>query len=326
MLKERAEKSIPITDEMWSLVNKDYRDLVNEYLRQIRTKQTRKQYTSALKQFGWYLYDKLGNKNYWEITKREANNYVNYLLDLNMSSSIINMKKSTISSLNNYIETYIVDDDERFSTFRNFMRGLKPVDKTMTNDKSKVVTMDEYNVAIASLKKQDKLLEIAWLSMAFYTGSRRNEIRQLKTEILTYPIKENGTYVSSHLIRGKGKGQTGKVFSVDIPLIALRHAREYVEARGFDNEYIFAYKDKRGSESVIYESWANDFCDKILNKILNRKITPHILRHSCITRLLEQGADINVVSKYVAHHEDISTTMLYDHRDNSEAKNELYKL
>ena len=326
MLKERAKKSEPITDKMWELINGDYRNLVVEYLREQRTTQTKKQYTSALRQFGWYLYNELNNKDYWKITKREANNYVNYLLDLNMSSSAINMKKSAISSLNNYIETYIVDDDERYETFRNFMRGLKPVDKTMTNDKSQIMTIEEYNNAIDVLTKQDKLLEVAWLSIAFYTGSRRNEIRQLKTEIVNYTIKKDATYVTSHIIRGKGKGQMGKVFSVNIPLVALKHASDYVQSRGFDHEYIFSYKDKRGAESVIYESWANDFCDKILSKILGRKITPHILRHSAITMYLEKGVDIDIVSKFVAHHEDVSTTQIYDHRDNSGAKNDLYKL
>ena len=326
MLKERAKKSVPITDKMWKLVNSDYRSLVTEYLREQRTKQTKKQYTSALRQFGWYLYNDLDNKDYWKITKREANNYVNYLLDLNMSSSAINMKKSAISSLNNYIETYIVDDDKRYATFRNFMRGLKPVDKTMTNDKSQIMTIKEYNNAIDVLTKQNRLLEVAWLSMAFYTGSRRSEISQLKTEIIDYKIKENATYVTSHIIRGKGKGQMGKVFSVNIPLNALKHASDYVQSRGFDNEYIFSYKDKRGAESVIYESWSNDFCDKILSGILGRKITPHVLRHSSITMYLEKGVDIDIVSKFVAHHEDVSTTQIYDHRDNSGAKNDLYKL
>lgn len=326
MLKERAKKSIPITDKMWKLINKDYRNLVNEFLREQRTVQTKKQYTSALRQFGWYLYNELNNKEYWKITKREANNYVNYLLDLNMSSSAIGLKKSALSSLNNYIETYIVDDDKNYSSFRNFMRGLKPVDKTITNDKSQVITIDEYNHAIKELEKRNMLLEVAWLSMAFYTGSRRNEIRQLKTEIVNYKIEENATYITSHIIRGKGKGQMGKVFSVNIPLNALRHASYYVETRGFEHEYIFSYKDKRGAESVIYESWANDFCDKILSKILGRKITPHVLRHSSITMYLEKGVDIDIVSKFVAHHEDVATTQIYDHRNNSGAKNDLYKL
>lgn len=326
MLKERAKKSIPITDKMWKLINKDYRNLVNEFLREQRTVQTKKQYTSALRQFGWYLYNELNNKEYWKITKREANNYVNYLLDLNMSSSAIGLKKSALSSLNNYIETYIVDDDKNYSSFRNFMRGLKPVDKTITNDKSQVITIDEYNHAIKELEKRNMLLEVAWLSMAFYTGSRRNEIRQLKTEIVNYKIEKNATYITSHIIRGKGKGQMGKVFSVNIPLNALRHASYYVETRGFEHEYIFSYKDKRGAESVIYESWANDFCDKTLSKILGRKITPHVLRHSSITMYLEKGVDIDIVSKFVAHHEDVATTQIYDHRNNSGAKNDLYKL
>ena len=82
MSKERAKKSRPITDEMWGLVNSDFKSIVKEFLREHRTVQTKKQYTSALRQFGWYIYKNLNNKNYWDISKREANTYVNYLLDL----------------------------------------------------------------------------------------------------------------------------------------------------------------------------------------------------------------------------------------------------
>lgn len=324
MSKERAKKSIPISDKMWELVNSDFKDIVKEFLREHRTIQTKKQYTSALRQFGWYVYKYLDNKNYWDISKREANNYINYLLDTNMSSSAINLKKSAISSLNNYIETFVVDDDDRYKNFRNFMRGLKPVDKTTTNDKSDIITPNEYQVAVTKLRKDNHLLEAAWLTTAFYTGCRRNELRQFKTEIVNYEIKNGMNYVTTHPIRGKGKGVDGKILLIDIPVIALQDIRAYVETRGFESEYIFAYINKSGREAQIYESWANDFCDNMLSPILGKKITPHILRHSCITNLLAEGHDMKLVSKYVGHHESVVTTEIYDHRDDSEERNKIF--
>lgn len=317
MYKERKKKSEPITDVMWKLVNKEYRNIVKEFLREHRNKKTYKQYTSALKQFGWYIHTELDDKKYYEITKRDANNYVNYLLDNGMSSSAINLKKSAISSLNKYIELYIVDDDENYSRFRNFMNGLKPVDKTITNDRSKFVTMEEYEMLIDKLEKKGDLLGAAWLSLAFYTASRRNEIKQLKREILDYEDDGNG-FILSHEIRGKGRGETGKIFKVCIPTYALEHARKYVESCDFESEYILSYRKKGNEIAVIYDSWANEFCDNFISKELGRKITPHMFRHGWISYLKSQGVDINIISKYIAHHESIETTQLYVHEDDSD--------
>lgn len=325
MYKKRATKSIPITDEMWSSINKEYRCLVDEFLREHRNKQTAKQYTSALKQFGWYIHSELDSKPYYKITKRDANNYINYLLDNGMSSSGIGLKKSAISSLNRYIELYIIDEDENYLSFRNFMTGLKPVDKTISYDRSNFVTMEEYESLINKLEINNRLLEASWLSLAFYTACRRSELKQFKTEILDYEIKD-GNFIVSHDIRGKGRGETGKIFKVYIPISALKHAREYVRTRGFDNEYILSYENKNGFTGAVYDSWANEFCESFVSKELGRKITPHMFRHGYITHLKQNGVDINLISKYIAHHESVDTTQLYIHEDNSDKIKEIFKL
>ncbi len=73
------------------------------------------------------------------------------------------------------------------------------------------------------------------------------------------------------------------------------------------------------------ESWAEYFCSDVLSDILGRRVNVHIWKASCISHLLEQGIPIELVSKYVAMHNDISTTVNhYDLRDFAEEKNKIF--
>jgi site-specific recombinase XerD len=73
------------------------------------------------------------------------------------------------------------------------------------------------------------------------------------------------------------------------------------------------------------KSWADDFCANTLSDILERRINVHIFKNSCITFLLESGVEISLVSKFVAQHESVATTSIYDLRDFEEEKNGIFK-
>src|SRR5690606_16215911 len=114
MLRERAEKLPDVTDEMWQKVNEDYRFLVEEYIEvQAHSPATKKQYISGLRQFGWYMFNSMNNKPLYKITKRDFLRYISYLRDnRKLSSSALNFKKACVSSLLNYIENVVADEDE----------------------------------------------------------------------------------------------------------------------------------------------------------------------------------------------------------------------
>ncbi|MGZ9868112.1 tyrosine-type recombinase/integrase [Priestia endophytica] len=326
MLRERAKPLPEVTDERWSKVNDDYRMLVEEFISvQNHSPQTKKQYISGLKQFGWYICDSMNNKPLYKITKRDVLRYISYLRDnRKLSSSALSFKKACVSSLCNYIENVVADEDENYKTFRNFTRGLPAIPKNKVYEKVKV-TYDEYKEMMKVLEGDENYLGMAWLATAFNVGARRSEIIQFKTEILDYPFPEDATFIYSHNVRLKGAGEDGKIEPYMINKEALEYMKLWVEKRGYDCEYIFSTKYGTDGKQMS-KSWADYFCTNILSDILGRRINPHLFKASCVTYLLEMGVKLELVSKYVAHHEAVGTTIShYDLRDFEEEKNQIFK-
>jgi len=326
MLRERATPLPEVTTKMWEQVNEDYRNLVEEYLQvQSHSPHTKKQYNSALRQFGWYICSSMNNKPFYKLTKRDFLRYSSYLRDnRKLSSSAQSFKKAAVSSLCNYIESVVAEEDENYQKFRNFTRGLPPIPKNKVYNKVKI-TYDEYKEMMAVLEEDENYLGMAWLATAFNVGARRSEIIQFKTEILEYPFPDDSTFVYSHNVRLKGRGEDGKVEPYMINREAIQYMKLWVEKRGYECEYIFS--TKYGKENgQMSSSWADYFCSEVLTDILSRRINPHLFKASCITYLLESGVPLELVSKYIAHHENVSTTIAhYDLRNFEEEKNQIFK-
>ena len=325
MLRERADKLDEITKEKFSKVNKENRELMEEFLKVSKqlSKKTTTQYVSTLKQFFYYVYEELNDKVFYKITKRDFMKYMSYMQERGLSSSAIGLRKSSVSSFCNYIENVVMDDVEEYKGFRNFTRGMPSVGKNSTYEKVKI-TEDEYKLMMKTLEEKKHYLALAWVATAFNVGSRRAEIIQFKTEILNYPIPEGQNYVLSHNVRGKGPGQDGKILRYMINFDALKYMKLWVENRDHESEYIFTIK-YQGEIQHIAEGWANDLCQNTLSAICGRRINPHLFKSSCITFLLEKGVDLQIVSKYVAMHNDTSTTSKhYDLRNFEEEKNNIF--
>lgn len=106
---------------------------------------------------------------------------------------------------------------------------------------------------------------------------------------------------------------------------ALEYLKLWHEQRGYDHEYLFTTQ-YGGQPRQMSEGWADYFCSDVLSDILGRRINPHLFKASCITYLLEvKKIKIELVSKYVAQHNDVSTTIKhYDLRDFKEEKNQIF--
>ena len=132
-------------------------------------------------------------------------------------------------------------------------------------------------------------------------------------------------HLSMGFVRVFGKG--GKERIVPLGESAIRSLYTYIEeARPnllkITNDRCYFYQSRGESRLTRQGCW------KLLNKHavkagITKEITPHILRHSFATHLIENGADLRAVQEMLGH-ADISTTQIYTHVSKTRLK-EVYK-
>jgi len=144
----------------------------------------------------------------------------------------------------------------------------------------------------------------AMLELLYATGMRVSELVELPTGGLNLEV---GFVV----VRGKG----GKERIIPVGEVAMDRARTYLEQgrpamlKGRESPYLFL--NNRGGRLSRQGFW------KILRQYalqagITKHITPHTLRHSFATHLLERGADLRFIQAMLGH-VDISTTQVYTH-------------
>lgn len=326
MLRDRAKPLPVVTEEMFKGCNYESVDIITEYLQTSSnlSAQTLKQYRSGLYQFAYYVFENLNDKPLYKITKRDFRRYMSYLTNRGLSSSALKFKKSAVSAFCKYIENVIAEEEEDFKTFRNFTTGTGDIPKNQVYNKIPV-SKAEYDLIIETLLDDNNLQGAAWVATAFNVGARRSGIIQFKTEILDYQKVEGANYVLSHPVREKGRGEDGKIVEYMIPDEALKYMRLWVENRGYESPYIFTVKH-HGEIQQMSPGWANRFCEDVLSDIVGRRINVHLFKSSCVSYLVnEKGVPLKLVSKYVAQHEDVSTTdKFYLISDDTEAKKQIF--
>ena len=155
------------------------------------------------------------------------------------------------------------------------------------------------------------LRDQACLELMYAAGLRASEVTGLKLGQLNF---EEG------IVRVTGKGEKERMVPVGRP--ARQSLRRYLDRAR--NRWV-----KEGQEDALFvthfgRKMSRQAIWKILRKYakksgLQKKVYPHILRHSFATHLLENGADLRVVQELLGH-ADISTTQIYTHMDKSRLK------
>ena len=142
------------------------------------------------------------------------------------------------------------------------------------------------------------------LELLYATGLRVSELVSLKISDLNL--------VAGYLITS-GKGDKERL--VPVGEAARRAVSEYLSAtrarqdQGRENRFLFL---SRLGDRMTRQSFWNIIKKRALVAGIKKKISPHTLRHSFATHLLENGADLRSVQLMLGH-ADLATTQIYTH-------------
>ena len=150
------------------------------------------------------------------------------------------------------------------------------------------------------------LCDDAILELAYASGLRRAELCSLRLEQL---------HLEAGFINVIGKGNKERV--VPVGSKAINALNRYINAEGGRRKNVKPHSPAnvflttRGTAFSSITMWKR-ITDRVKKRCMDRNITPHMLRHSFATHLLEHGADLRVIQELLGH-ANISTTEVYTH-------------
>jgi integrase/recombinase XerD len=190
--------------------------------------------------------------------------------------------------------------------------GFDPSDRLETPRRwrtlPEVLSLREVEALLGSPKVDDPLgwRDRAFLEMAYGAGLRVSELCGLRVADLQ---------LADGLVRAKGKGSKERLVPIGRQVIGavsvyLNTTRGAID-RGKSRSRLFL--NARGEPLSRVGAWG--IVKRHANRAgLTKRVTPHTIRHTFATHLLEGGADLRAVQEMLGH-ADLSTTQIYTHVD-----------
>lgn len=242
----------------------------------------------------------LEKNNIGSFTKTNRNNITNFMLhlkDKGLNSNSISRALVAIKMLYRFLvnERYLKDDITSVINSPKLWRKLP-----------EVLSKDEVERLLASpnIKTRQGIRDKAVLELMYATGMRVSEIANLKL---------NDLNLDMGFTKCTGKGQKERI--VPLGSYALRALIRYTNKvrprllKQKEQSHLFLSRlGKKMSRQTFWKT-IKTYTNK---SRIKKEISPHTLRHSFATHLLERGADLRTVQEMLGH-SDISTTQIYTH-------------
>ena len=232
------------------------------------------------------------SKNINSVEINDIRNYLKELYDKKYTNSTISRKVSTLKSFFKYLEAEDKIKVNPMLLISNPKKEKKLPTFLNYNDLDKLLN-------IPDLKTKDGKRDALIMEMLYSTGIRVSELVNIK-------IKDINQNEQTIIILGKGNKERYVYYGSKCRQLLDFYLKDY------DNEYLFTNKH------------GNKINDRVIRMILEKntrlaglklRVTPHTLRHTYATHMLNEGADLKSVGDLLGH-ENLSTTQIYTHVSN----------
>ena len=229
--------------------------------------------------------------------------FVHYLYGLKLSASSIGRKISTLKSFFSYLHSHF--NIENYAKELLIPRIEKRLPTYLTKEEvSRILACSEQDTS--SLGFRNSIM----IYVLYASGMRVSELVNIKIEHIHFDTR---------FIAIEGKG--GKQRMVPIPQAVMNLLNRYLQTQvQRDMVYLFPVIYNKKIKPISRQS-----CWIILKKIceqagIKRAISPHQLRHSFATHMLEKGVDLRSLQVLLGH-EEITTVEVYTHVETSQLRN-----
>jgi len=238
---------------------------------------------------------------------------------LSISSYLANLEERGMAASSQARKRSAISQWFRFLVREN-IRTDNPVLLTSTAKRHRplpdILTIPEVNQLLTSARASRTAEDIrlsAMLELTYAAGLRVSELVTLKMNQIERDMKRDGRMQPYLIIRGKG----GKDRFVPLHQQAIGALETYLALRqnfmteGKESPWLFPSRAKEGY--LPRQSFALQLKELCLRAGIDpARCSPHTLRHSFATHLLDGGADLRVIQELLGH-SDISTTQIYTH-------------
>ncbi|MDN3594997.1 tyrosine-type recombinase/integrase [Zunongwangia endophytica] len=279
---------------------KDYLLLEKNY-----SAHTIKAYEADLLSFQDFIETEFDGCDFQQINYSQIRSWIVSLSEAGVSNRSINRKISSVKSFYKFLQKVgevVVSPLQKHKPLKTGKKVQIPFSEKEITKALESINIDTFEGA------RDKAI----IELFYSTGLRRIELINLKLADL-----------DSSQLNIKVLGKRNKERYVPLLKYVFKSIEYYLAKR--ENEqlkvsadyYLFvSSKGDKMSESLVYRI-INNYFSKASGKL---KKSPHILRHSFATHLLNQGADLNAVKELLGH-SSLAATQVYTHNSIAELKN-----
>lgn len=261
-------------------------------------------YGNDLQFFREFIKANFDSENLEEVNYSMVRSWIVSLVDAGISNSSVNRKISSLKSFYKFLLKIKQIESSPLLKHKSLKTPKKIQIPFSEKELDNVLNHIQYKAGFEGVR--DKLV----IDLFYTTGIRRAELINLKLQNVD---------LSSHTLKVLGKRNKERIIPI-LPIISQQMEGYLSERLKLENiadpDYFFLMlKGVKFNDSFVYRL-INSYFSTISEKV---KKSPHILRHTFATHLLNNGADLNSVKELLGH-ASLASTQVYTHSSLSELK------